>query len=102
MAKKVEHNEVSGTAAQIPEALEQISSKDDLKKFLGMLLSRMDADQAAPIYVLTMMNHLLTLPDIYQFLDEENKETARAVWLRMKQKGMQLRNPPMLFGEEQS
>ena len=100
MAKKGEHSDGSGSGAQVPEALEQIASKDDLKHFLGMLASRMDGEQAAPIYVLTMMNHLLTLPDIYQYLDEENKEIARAIWLRMKQQGMQLRNPPMLFGDE--
>ena len=31
----------------------------------------------------------------------ENKEIARDVWLRLKQAGLQLRNPPILFGPEE-
>ncbi len=110
MAKKAEKGDgangekasrASVVSPQIAEAMEQIASKEDLRKFLGMIAAEMDGEQAAPIYVLTLMNHLLTLPNIYECLDEENRETARAIWLRMKQQGMQLRNPPMLFGEEQ-
>lgn len=107
MAKKAEKGDgatgekTSAGSPQIAEAMEQITSKEDLKKFLGMIVAEMDGEQAPPIYVLTLMNHILTLPNIYECLDEENKETARAIWLRMKQQGMQLRNPPMLFGEEQ-
>jgi len=107
MAKKAEKGDgavgesAAATTPQIAEAMEQITSKEDLKKFLGMVVAEMDGEQAPPIHVLTLMNHLLTLPNIYDCLDEENKEIARAIWLRMKQQGMQLRNPPMLFGEEQ-
>lgn len=86
---------------QVAEAMEQITSREDLKCFLAMVSQKMDQEQSPPIYVLTLMNHLMNLPNIYDCLDEENKETARAIWLRMKQQGMQLRNPPMLFGEDQ-
>lgn len=103
MARKTaESTETLAAAANTPpaEALEEVRSRDDLKKVLGMLSGKMDTEQAAPIYVLTMMNHLLTQSNIYDCLDEDNKELARAIWLRMKQQGMQLKNPPMLFGEE--
>jgi hypothetical protein len=47
------------------------------------------------------MNFVLNLPNIYNLLDNENKELARDIWLRIKQSGMQLRNPPMLFQPEE-
>jgi len=101
MGKKSEKSEgAAQSTSPIPEALERISSKEDLKHFLGMIVEKMDVEQAAPVYILTLMNHILTLSNIYSLLDEDNKEIARAIWLRMKQQGMQLRNPPMLFGEE--
>ncbi|NMC63482.1 MAG: hypothetical protein GYA55_09995 [SAR324 cluster bacterium] len=101
MGKKSEKAEnAAQSTSPIPEALEKINSKEDLKHFLSMIVEKMDMEQAAPVYILTLMNHIMTQPNIYELLDEDNKEMARAIWLRMKQQGMQLRNPPMLFGEE--
>ena len=103
MAKKAEKTEKNGTPMSNPiaEAIDTLHSKEDLKRFLNMVLEQMNVDQAAPIYVLTLMNHLLTLADIYEYMDDENKEIARTIWLRMKQQGMQIKNPPLLFGAEE-
>jgi hypothetical protein len=84
-----------GNGLEPPEAL---SSVEDLKKFLRSVLDKMSDDQAAPVYSLALMNHLLNLPTIYSLLDNENKELARDIWLRLKASGVQLRNPPLLFG----
>lgn len=78
----------------------KISTSEDLKGFLRNVLDKMSDDQAAPVYSLAVMNHLLNLPDIYTLLDNENKELARDIWLRLKASGVQLRNPPLLFGAE--
>lgn len=78
----------------------QIQNSDDLKRFLRSVIDKMSDDQAPPIYGAAAINHLLTRPDIYDLLDNENKELARDVWLRLKSAGFQLRNPPILFGSE--
>lgn len=99
MTKKSEKLEKT---QNVPEALDKLESKEDLKNFLLMVTRLMDENQAPPVYVLNLMNHLLTLPEAYELFDEENKELSRAIWLRMKQFGMQVKNPPMLFGQEET
>ena len=83
------------------ETFGQILSKADLKSFLMNVRDRMGEAIAAPIYVLSAMNFVLNQPGIYEWLDNENKEIARDIWLRLKQSGLQLRNPPLLFGSDE-
>lgn len=85
---------ISGEKVMVGE----IQSAADLKAFLVGVRDKMTDEAAAPIYVVSLMNHLLTNANIYRHLNDENKEIARDLWLRLKQAGLQLRNPPMLFG----
>lgn len=78
----------------------QIHTPEDLKRFLRGIIDKMSDDQAPPIYGATAINHLLTRSDIYDLLDNENKELARDVWLRLRSAGFQMKNPPILFGNE--
>lgn len=78
-----------------------ISSKADLKTFLLNVRDKLAEEVAAPIYALSAINYALSLPAIYEFLDSENKEIARDIWLRIRQSGMQVRNPPLLFSSEE-
>jgi hypothetical protein len=76
-----------------------ITSKAELEAFLLNIRDKMDEEVASPIYALTGMNYIMSLPGVYDWLDDETKEIARDIWLRLKQAGFQLRNPPMLFGD---
>lgn len=80
-------------------AVASIATKADLKNFLMGVRDKMSEEAAAPIYVLGAMNCVLNNPEIYDLLDKANKEVARDIWLRLKQAGVQLKNPPMLFAE---
>ncbi len=82
------------------QAFGTISTRADLKGFLLNIRDKMAEETAAPIYALSAMNHLMTLPEIYGLIDNENKEIARDIWLRLKQAGLQLRNPPLFFTAE--
>ncbi|RIL09523.1 MAG: hypothetical protein DCC75_06325 [Proteobacteria bacterium] len=78
-----------------------IRSKAELKVFLQNVRDKMAERSAAPVFALSAMNHILNLPEIYSLMDNENKEIARDVWLRLRQGGLQLRNPPLLFAEDE-
>lgn len=80
----------------------KIVTKADLKSFLQSVRDKMVEGLAAPIYALSAINHVMALPDVYDLLDADNKELARDIWLRLKQAGMQVKNPPMLFSAEES
>lgn len=81
------------------EVLEGLSTPQDLKNFLHSMQEKMTEEVSAPIYVLSGMNYIMTSPNIYSLLNEETKELARDIWLRLQSSGLQLRRPPLLFGE---
>lgn len=79
-----------------------ISTKADLRAFLQNIRDKMAEEVAPAIYVLGAMNHIMNLDEINAWLDNENKELARDIWLRLKQSGLVLRNPPLLFSPEEN
>jgi len=83
------------------ERLGEVSTKAELKTFLLNIRDKMAEGVAPGINSLSAMNFVMNLPDIHGLLDNENKELARDIWLRLKQAGFQLRNPPMLFTAEE-
>lgn len=102
MKTKKEPKKTTPKASQTDgEGFGSIASKEDLKAFLVGIRDKMTDQSAAPIYAVSAMNFALNLPTIYTLLDNENKEIARDIWLRIKQSGMQLRNPPLLFQPEE-
>ncbi|MFM1847820.1 MAG: hypothetical protein RL417_1294 [Pseudomonadota bacterium] len=98
--KEAKAKSVKGMGAD-GERFGDISSKAELKTFLLNVRDKMADGAAAAIYSLSAMNFVMNLPDIHGLLDNENKELARDIWLRLKQAGVQLRNPPMLFTPEE-
>ena len=85
------------TAPEAAESFGTISTKADLKKFLQDVRDKMTDGSAPPVYALTAMNYVLNLHDIYNFLSDQSKELARDIWLRLRQSGVKLKNPPLLF-----
>lgn len=98
--REKERGEKPTNAVATTDAAGKISSKTDLKSFLLSLRDRMTDESAPPVYAMAAMNHVLTLPDIYNLLDNETKEIARDIWLRLKQAGFQVKSPPLLFTAE--
>ena len=77
----------------------ELKSKEDLKGYLVMIRDRMQDDGLSAIHALSALNFVLTSPDIYRLIDNESKEIARDIFLRIKQTGLQIRNPGLLFQE---
>lgn len=100
-AKPKKETKKTKTQSSDAETFGELKSKDELKGFLVGIRDKMTEQVAAPLYAMSAMNFVLNLPNIYDLLDNENKEIARDIWLRVKQAGMQVRNPPMLFQPEE-
>ena len=75
----------------------QISSKADLKTFLTSVRDGLLKDEAAPIFAMAAMKHVLTHDEIYEFIDTSSKEILQEIWVKLSQSGFHLRKPPMLF-----
>ena len=78
----------------------EFKNADEMGTFLTDVRDKLVDGTAAPIYALTVLNDFLQHPKIYDFLTQQNKELARDIWLRVKQAGFQIKNPPMLFDEK--
>jgi hypothetical protein len=83
------------------DVVTDIKSADDLKKFLISIRDRLSDKTCAPVYALSGLAHALKLTGIYQFLNEDNRELARDIWLRLKKSGLHVQAPPILFSEEE-
>lgn len=102
MAIKKDSKNSKAKASTTTEEIEQIgkiSSTVDLKNYLQAVLDKLKEDSAPAIYVASAMNYVFNLPNVYDFLDNQNRELARDIWLRVKQSGFQVKNPPLLFDE---
>lgn len=83
----------------VGEEFGKIATPADLKAFLQSILDKMKDEGLAGIYTASAMNFVLNLPQAYELLNNENRELARDIWLRLKQTGFQIKNPPLLFSE---
>ncbi len=81
--------------------LEKIDSPTDLTTYLRGLLDKMTDESASAIFALSAIRYCLSLPKIYEMLNKENKELARDIWLRIKQAGLHVANPPALFDKDE-
>jgi len=79
--------------------LAQITTKAELKVFISEVRDRLLKDQAAPIFAMAAMQHVMNLESIYELLDSQNKEILQEIWVKLSQSGFHLRKPPLLFGE---
>jgi glyoxylate utilization-related uncharacterized protein len=84
---------------EIIETHDEIKDSEDMKKFLMKIRDKVSEGVSSPIYTLTALNFAFTIPGAHVFFNNENKELARELWLRLKNQGFQLRNPPLLFGD---
>jgi hypothetical protein len=98
-AKKETKSSKAKTVSTDAEGIGKITTTAELKTFLTNMLDKVKEDAAPPIYIASAMNHVLNISDIYTLLDNESRELARDIWLRLKASGFQVKNPPLLFPE---
>ena len=77
-----------------------LNTAEELHSFLTNVRDKLADDTAAPVYAMGVLNTILEHPSVYTLMTAENKELARDIWLRLKQAGFQVKNPPMLFDGE--
>jgi len=89
----------SKEAAEATKEAVSISSKAELRTFITDVHDRLMKDQAAPIFAMSAMQQVMSLDNIYDLLDGQNKEILQEIWVKLSQAGLNLRRPPLLFGD---
>jgi hypothetical protein len=99
MKKKDSKSKEPEEMTKEPLELAQIASKADLKAYLGAVRDKLFKEQAPPIFAMVAMKQVMSLDNIYDYLDSQSKETLQEIWVRLSQSGFHLRKPPLLFGD---
>lgn len=73
-------------------------NKKQVRAYIADIESKVAADQGADMASLIALNHLLTMPNAEKVLDEDLRRQLKDLWQRLKAKGVQLDDPPLLFG----
>ena len=94
-------SENKSAAAVKDEQSAGFDTKESLKEFLLNIRDKMAERIGAPVYALSALNYIMNSPRVYELFDNESKEIARDIWLRLKQAGFQLKDPPLLFEEDE-
>ncbi len=73
-------------------------SKEMLVEYINDIAERTLQEDESKLHSVIAINQILSDNDKLSMLDEEMKEQLRDIWSRIKGAGIQLVDPPVLFG----
>jgi hypothetical protein len=73
-------------------------SRADVQKYLAEIEQQVISSNEAYLHSVVALNEILRLPNASEILDEELKTQCRDIWIKLKSTGIQLNDPPILFG----
>lgn len=73
-------------------------TKDQIKSYLVDIESKIINAEGAHMHSVIALNQILRLPNIESVVDKELKDQMRDLWVKLKSHGIQLSDPPLLFG----
>ena len=80
------------------EAQVTTMSKDDVAAFLVDIEKTVLERDGADMSSLVAINHLLNLPNAETLFDEGLKTQLKDIWIKLKASGIEVEDPPLLFG----
>lgn len=73
-------------------------TKTDVQELLDTIARKSVETNTAYMHSMLLLNTLLREPNADQLFDDSLKAQARDLWLKVKSTGLQLNDPPFLFG----
>ena len=78
--KNKKENKSKESTPEAAKEVSQIANKADLRTFISDVHDRLLKEQAAPIFAMAAMQQVMSLDNIYDLLDNQNKESVAALW----------------------
>jgi len=75
-----------------------IRTKKELAEFLEKIAENVIDQDKSYIHSMLALDRVFRQPNAEKLLDENLKEQARDLWLQIKSTGIQITDPPILFG----
>ena len=76
----------------------KLFTKADLQEVLDTLEKKTVDTKNSHMHSILLLNNIFRQPNAAELFDENLKKQARELWAKMKGMGIQLADPPLLFG----
>ncbi len=76
----------------------KVYTKAEIEAFVAEIAAKVVDKQPAYLHSMLALNFILRQPNLNDLLDEDLREQLKDIWLKLKTTGMQLQEPPILFG----
>jgi hypothetical protein len=76
-------------------------TKAEIVDFIAEINKQIVSSTKSTMHSLLAINHILRAPNARQVVDADLKQQLKDIWLKLKSSGLQLQDPPLLFGEPQ-
>ncbi len=96
--KKDESLTKDSTAKDKGAGADGLYTREDVKRFVSDISKRILESNSGYLHSLITLNTLLRLPNAEDLLDVELKNQLRDLWTKLKSTGLQITDPPILFG----
>ena len=73
-------------------------TKRDVVGFLADISEQIEDSQGNYLHSLIALNEILNQPNADKLFDTELKAKAKEIWIQLKSSGLELNDPPLLFG----
>ena len=76
-------------------------TKAEIVDFIAEINKQIVSTTKSTMHSLLAINHILRAPNARQVVDADLKQQLKDIWLKLKSSGLQLQDPPLLFGDPQ-
>ena len=80
-----------------PELVEAPITKEGIRSTLESVAMSVVGTQSSYMHSMILLDNLFRLPNARELFDDDLKEQAKDLWLKIKSTGLQLNDPPLLF-----
>lgn len=77
---------------------QKVYTREEVQAFLDDIGEKVIASNEGYIHSVVALNQLLRLPNAEELFDDDLKAQMRDLWIKLKSLGIQLNDPPLLFG----
>ena len=76
-------------------------TREEIVDFIGEINKQIVGSSKSTMHSLLALNHILRAPNAREVIDGDLKTQLKDIWLKLKSIGLQLQDPPILFGAPQ-
>lgn len=81
-----------------PVEATKLYTKKEFEAFAAEIARKVVDKEPAYLHSMLAMNHILRQPNLPEVLDADLKDQLKDLWLKLKTTGLNLQDPPILFG----